>query len=378
MTRKEPRSLKSIVFFVSSMQGGGAERVAALLCNHWSSQGHKVTIVPTFSGRGECVYDLDQQIRLEYLADRVGSSGKSPLNLIRRFLAIRSIVRETEPDEIISFLPHVNVAVLLATWDMGVPVLVSERSFPPAMPIGPLWSQLRRFTYPWASAVVMQTRRGAEWLAEEIPNAKSVVIPNPCIFPLPVNEPRVEPSAWVSPQRRLLLAVGRLGEEKRFSLLSSAFGELADRFPDWDLVIVGEGKERAALEEQVKSLGLMDRIKFPGRVGNLGDWYLCADLYVMSSRFEGFPNSLLEAMAHGLPAISFDCDTGPADIIRMGVDGTLVRPNGDITNLIAAMAELMADDAKRQDMAYEAAATRTRFAMDQVSLLWMNAFKTNS
>lgn len=92
----------------------------------------------------------------------------------------------------------------------------------------------------------------------------------------------------------------------------------------------------------------------------------------------GLPNSLLEAMAHGLPAISFDCDTGPADIIRMGVDGTLVRPNGDIANLIAAMAELMADDAKRQDMAYEAAATRTRFAMDQVSLLWMNAFKTNS
>lgn len=362
--------MKRILFFVSSMQGGGAERVAALLCNHWAEQGHQVMLVPTFSGRGECLYPLDQRVRLVYLADRVGTTRKSLLSLLRRLLAMRTLVREWSPDCVVSFLSQVNVATLLATRGLKVPVVVSERTYPPAMPLGRIWSRLRRWSYPWAATVVMQTRRGGDWLAAACPKACSAVIPNPCVYPLPVSEPRVAPVVRVIPNRRVLLAVGRLGEEKGFSGLIGAFAQLALRFPDWDLVILGEGVERAALEARVERLALDGRVVLPGRVGNLSDWYRRAEFYVMSSRFEGFPNTLLEAMAHGLPAVSFDCETGPSDIIRDGTDGVLVPPVKGEVGLAHAMAAIMEDNDRREAMGREAVAVRRRFSPARVMSAW--------
>jgi GalNAc-alpha-(1->4)-GalNAc-alpha-(1->3)-diNAcBac-PP-undecaprenol alpha-1,4-N-acetyl-D-galactosaminyltransferase len=362
--------MKRILFLVSSMQGGGAERVAALLCNHWAEQGHQVMLVPTFSGRGECLYPLDERVRLVYLADRVGTTRKSPLSLLRRFRALRALVREWGPDGVVSFLPHVNVAALLATRGLKVPVVVSERTYPPARSMGPVWPRLRRWTYPWAATVVMQTRRGGDWLAAESPRARSAVIPNPCVYPLPVSKPHLAPAIWMTSSRRLLLAVGRLSEEKGFAGLIDAFSRLAARFPDWDLVILGEGGERAALAARVEKWGLEGRVVLPGRVGNLADWYQRAELYVMSSRFEGFPNTLLEAMAHGLPAVSFDCETGPGDIIREGIDGNLVPPVDGEAGLARVMAAMMQDDEGRQRMGRAAVTVRERFSLERIAAEW--------
>lgn len=122
----------------------------------------------------------------------------------------------------------------------------------------------------------------------------------------------------------MLLAVGRLVEGKGFGPLIETFSRLAQDFPDWMLVILGEGPDREALEHQVQSVGLVGRIRLPGQAGNASRWYKAADLYVMSSRSEGFPNTLIEAMTHGLPTASFDCDTGPRNIIHHGMDGLLV------------------------------------------------------
>lgn len=362
--------MKRLLFFVSSMQGGGAERVAALLCNYWAGSGHAVTLVPTYSGRGECLYPLDEPVRLKYLADRVGSTRKSPVTLLRRFWAMRGLVRELQPDAVVSFLSHVNVAALLAARGLDVPVVVSERTYPPVMSIGPVWPRLRRRVYPWASTVVMQTQRGCEWLLREVPGARVTVIPNPCSYPLPVAKPKVAPSEWISSDRRVLLAVGRLGEEKGFAGLIEAFAPLAARFPEWDLVIVGEGDERSILEAMIQELGLRGRVVLPGRAGNLAEWYLRAELYVVSSRFEGFPNTLLEAMAHGVPAVSFDCDTGPAEIIRDGVDGRLVDPESGPDGLGSALADMMGDDSERARMAGEAVSARDRFSLARIGAMW--------
>ncbi|MFC6684515.1 glycosyltransferase family 4 protein [Marinobacter koreensis] len=359
------------------MHGGGAERVAALLCNHWAEQGHRVMLVPTFSGRGDCVYPLDKRVQLVYLADRVGTTRRSPLTLPRRFLAMWQLVREWRPDCVISFLPHVNVAALMVTRGLKMSVVVSERTYPPAMPMGQFWSRLRRWTYPWASTVVMQTLRGSEWLAVESPRARSVVIPNPCVYPLPVSEPYLDPAVWIGSARRVVLAVGRLGEEKGFSGLINAFAQLVECFPGWDLVILGEGDERAALEARVEKLRLSARILLPGRVGNMADWYQRAELYVMSSRFEGFPNTLLEALAHGLPAVSFDCETGPADIIREWVDGILVPPSDGEEGLTQAMVTLMQDDERLRCMGKAATTVRDRFSPERVMAQWDDALGLN-
>lgn len=352
------------------MHGGGAERVASILCNHWVGNGHSVTLVPTFSGRGECHYPLDKRVQLNYLADRVGSRSGSLCNKVRRFIALHRIIRESSPDVVVSFLPHVNVVAVLTSLNLQIQVVVSERTYPPAMPLGNALELLRRLTYTRAMSVVVQTQRSLQWLEGCCPKARGRVIPNPVTYPLPCSEPVVSPDTVVARTRRVTLAVGRLGQEKGFDQLLVAFGALALQNFEWDLIILGEGSERKNLEQLRDRLGLKGRVHLLGRVGNPGDWYAQADLYVMSSRFEGFPNTLLEAMAYGLPAVSFDCETGPADIIRHGIDGYLVSPSEGEDGLSRAMEALMRDADMRQRMGKEAIAVRERFSAERIMAEW--------
>jgi glycosyltransferase involved in cell wall biosynthesis len=220
----------------------------------------------------------------------------------------------------------------------------------------------------------MLTSEGVDWLSQEISKARGVAIPNPIPYPLPAAEPRLEPRRWIRSDRKLLLAVGRLSEEKGFDRLLKAFSELAPTNPEWDLVILGEGALRSELEISVRALGLAARVYLPGRAGNVGDWYASADLYVMSSRFEGFPNTLGEAMAHGCAAVSFDCDTGPRDIIRHNEDGILVPPVDDVQGLAAALENLMQDDELRRRMAEKATEVRQRYSFKNILEMWDKLF----
>ena len=369
--------MSRLLFFVSSMQGGGAERVAALLCNYWVAEGHDVMLVPTFSGRGTCLYELDSRVRLNYLADTVGKRGSSPIGKLIRLSAIRKMIRRQAPDVVLSFLTNVNVAVLLASWRLEVPVIVAERSYPGAMPVGTVLARLRGLTYPRARAVVMQTAQGKEWLSKHVPQARGVVIANPCQYPLPTSVPVVDVNEKLRQGRRVLLSVGRLSGEKGYAILIAAFAALSKSFNDWDLVILGEGEERPALEEQVRHLRLCDRVRLFGRVGNLHDWYRRADLYVMSSLFEGFPNALLEAMSYGLPSVSFDCETGPADLIRHGENGLLVSPEHGAGGLRAALQCLMANSGMRQSMSGAARDVRDRYHVAMIGQLWSSVLNLN-
>ena len=369
--------MQRIVFFVSSMDGGGAERVAALLCNAWVADGHAVTLVATYSGRGGCSYALDQRVEYLYLADLVGTTRRSPLTLARRLWQMRKVVRARRASLVISFLPRVNVATVLATRGLGVPVAVSERCYPPADDIGAFWTGMRRLTYPWAQYVVMQTERGRAWLEREIPSARPAVIPNPVVYPLPEDEPRVRPVDLLDPSRKLILAVGRLDPTKGFDRLIRAFSELARPYPDWDLAIVGEGAQRADLQRCIAACGIVNRVRLVGRVGNLGDWYARADLYVLSSHAEGFPNALLEAMAHGVPSISTACETGPADIVTHGSTGLLVDSVDATTALREAMQALLEDPERRRCLGRAARGVSARYKVEKVSRQWLELEATD-
>jgi glycosyltransferase involved in cell wall biosynthesis len=194
-------------------------------------------------------------------------------------------------------------------------------------------------------------------------------------WPLSDNEPAISPAAILAPPLKLILAVGRLHPIKGFIHLIRAFGQLRDMDEDWVLVILGEGPERAALESRVRALGLERRVFLPGLAGNMMDWYRRASLFVLSSLYEAFPGALLEAMAAGLPVVSFDCDAGPREMIRHGVDGVLV-PVGDETALAKAMGALMSDERLGAEMAGHAMAVRERFSKQRVLALWDEAFKT--
>jgi glycosyltransferase involved in cell wall biosynthesis len=172
----------------------------------------------------------------------------------------------------------------------------------------------------------------------------------------------------------VLLGAGRLEPQKGFDSLLEAFAGIAQTHTDWDLVILGEGTLRTMIEQQVQVAGLEKRVHLPGLVGNVGEWYERADLYVMSSRFEGFGNTLAEALAYGLPAVSFDCDTGPRDIIRHEMDGLLVPP-GDVTGLAAALDRLMRDANLRKRFAERAVEARERFSITRIAGMWEELFE---
>jgi glycosyltransferase involved in cell wall biosynthesis len=165
------------------------------------------------------------------------------------------------------------------------------------------------------------------------------------------------------------VGVGRLGVEKGFDLLIRAFAGIAGEHPRWRLTILGEGEERGALVAEIERSGLAGRVDLPGREADAAGVLRRSDLFVLSSRYEGFPNALCEAMACGLPVIAFDCHSGPAEIIRDGVDGVLV-PAGNIDALSTAMARLIVDPEGRRRMGARATEVSDRFSVERIGSLW--------
>ncbi len=361
-----------VLLFIHSLGGGGAERVAADLSAHWAEMGREVMVVTQADAAGD-VYALHPKVRREVL-DTAGEGGglRGIWSNVQRVRALRRVVRSFRPDIVLGMMTTASVLSVLACAGLSCRVIATEHTHPPSQTLSGFWQRLRRLTYPRAARVVALTRGTADWLDRHVPGCRLAVIPNPVHFPLPRAEPVLAPVAGAG--RKRLLAVGRLHADKGFDLLIQAYARLASSHPGWDLVILGEGDERRALEAQVREAGLQERVFMPGRAGNVGDWYESADLYVLTSRFEGLSNTLLESMASGLAAVAFDCDTGPREIVRDGVDGVLVRPNGDVPALVAALDALMRDDAGRARMAQAAIDVRERFSAARVLQKWQELF----
>jgi glycosyltransferase involved in cell wall biosynthesis len=226
---------------------------------------------------------------------------------------------------------------------------------------------LRRWYYPAAAGVVVQTDATARWARKWLLSDRVRMIPNPVVPPPASIGDAVRNR--VPSDTRMMVAMGRLERQKGFDLLLAAFSLVADDHPEWRLVILGEGPERAALEQAIRERGLADRVMLPGVSKTPEDWLRACDLFVLSSRYEGFPNALGEAMACGLPVVSFDCPVGPGEIISHGEDGLLV-PAGDVSALAAAMRRLIDDPAEAARMAGRAARVVERFGEEAVAARW--------
>jgi glycosyltransferase involved in cell wall biosynthesis len=171
------------------------------------------------------------------------------------------------------------------------------------------------------------------------------------------------------PTSRIVVAAGRLTNQKGFDRLVPAFAQVAREHPDWTLRIYGSGPHRARLQRAILERGLYNNVRLMGRANTMGEEFAKASIYVMSSRFEGFPMVLLEAMSKGLAVVSFDCPRGPSDLITSGEDGLLV-PNGDIDGLAQGLLQLVEDEERRRRLGAAAVRTAGRYDAESVGRQW--------
>jgi glycosyltransferase involved in cell wall biosynthesis len=359
-----PPAVRRLTLVISSLGSGGAERVMGLLAGHWAGQGLDVTLI-TLSSRSTDFFPLDERVQRIDLDLLKASAGPSDAlhNNWNRFSSLRSAIRESKPDAVLSFTDATNVLVLLATRGLGVRVVVSERIDPRYHRIGRGWELLRKLTYRHADTLVVQTEAVRAWGEQMVRPGRVAVISNPVL---------VKPSHGEAPpnRSRTIAAMGRLDPQKGFDLLVQAFAQVAAGFPEWALVIYGEGAERGRLEHLVREYKLGNRVRFPGRTTKPHDELSQAQVFVLSSRYEGFPNALLEAMACGCAVVSFDCPSGPGELIQHGVNGILVPP-GDVEALADALRKMCSHESFCRGLGAEATKVSERFSMERISDEWM-------
>lgn len=365
-----------ILFFVGAMNAGGAERVAAVLANHWVQRGYEVCLVMTFLGAGPSFYPLDARVDCVALADWLPARFKSPKSLASWFKwrGIRAVYQAYQPDVVLSFLTNVNVNVLMALGGAPCPIIVSERTHPSLSRSATLaLKTARRFLYPRADKVVLQTQVAASALAPMLSRKTPLaVIPNPLDPQLMAYPPVQQPER---PARPRVVALGRLAPVKRFDVLVRAFALLPEEFAHWELVIYGEGPERAQLEALIQQLGLYQRVCLPGLTEQPWQALAQAQIFALTSAYEGFPNALLEAMCLGLPCVAADCPSGPAELSEGGRVARLLSAQPEPAEVAQALCALMKSRSLRRALGHEARqSVQQRYAVSTVLKQWEQLF----
>lgn len=355
--------MKYKICFISGVisRSGGTERVGSIIANELCVKGYDVYLL-SFWNQGEPHYFLNNRIHVDYLLDS-GLEGKLsrtrvyPILKLHRYLVNNKIDIVIDIDTVLS--RHTAYAIQgtkckLISWEhfnyWSMMMLNEERRF-----------RAKRLIKKYASKLVVLTEEDRlKHITEYHLDPQFVVtMPNPCLS---------EVSVHYEFDNKTFLAVGRLAKEKNFSALLNAWSLIHKQCSEWKLVIVGKGELESDLKDQSKKLKLKN-VEFAGHSDNIDEYYQSASCFVLSSSYEGFPMVILEAQSYGLPVISFDCKTGPHDLVHNNINGYLVEDK-NVDMLADRMLQFTKDKDKANEMSKTAVSSVKQYNLENITDKW--------
>ncbi len=347
----------NIFFILASLGSGGAERVVSLLANRLSELGYQVEIICL--KYNDVYYQTDSRVKVTLAMQQTK-------NRLTELLWLRKYIKKQMPDVVIPFTEGVYCFTILSLLGTGIPIIASERLYPAAMSL--TRKLLKRLLLPYADWLVVQTQSIKDFFPKRI-QKKTSVIYNPVVTEVFREIDNGQLTIENEGKLNRIISVGRLYPQKNQEMMIRAFAKMADEFPDWQLVIYGEGPLRESLELLVDSLEMQGRVLLPGRTEHVIEELRKSKIFCMSSDYEGMSNSMIEAICVGLPVISTKV-SGTEELIKDGVNGLLVGI-GDEKGLTICMSALMSMSEMRESMSKNNKKHADLFKMDNVVDQWL-------
>lgn len=357
----------NIAFLINDMtRSGGTERITATLANSFARHGHNVTIISNLREYSQLHFNLAPGIGMVYIHSNYDKKRKRLARVIeylRTIPLLKNVLRNSQFDLIIGQSFPMNIILYFAKGK--IKHIACEHIFYSYYP-NKIVRAFRIFLYKKAAAVVVLNTDDYKCFEKYIHNVR--LIPN-------MNYLKASnPQSLLN--NKIIISAGRLNFQKGFDLLIEAMSIVVRKHEDWVIHIYGQGTYKKQLEEQIRSLRLENNVILKGNSNDLTNAYLDSSIYVLPSRFEGFGLVLIEAASFGLPIISFDCPSGPSDILK-GDLGILV-PNGDVTQLAESIIQMIENPQLRMAYARKGKEIVEKYDEEKIYPLWDELFNSLS
>lgn len=348
--------MKKISFVIGSLTGGGAERVISILSNKFAEKGYDVSIIQFFYDKVD--YEISDKVHIYTIHSE---QKKVFLRYPHKIILLRRLLKKLDSDCVISFLWDINLCTILSKLFIRGKLIISERNDPHVDPKNKILQSLKNVMYLCADNIVFQTHDALEFFPRPI-KKRGVIIGNPINTNMPY---------WdLDQSKKRIIAVNRITKQKNLPMLIKAFDLVKDKFPDYKLHIYGRGEAENEIQQLIAQLNLNSRVELKGFSNNIYEEIKKSRLYVISSDYEGLSNSMLEALAIGIPVIATDCPIGGAkEYITDGVNGMLVNC-GDIQVLSKKIELLLMNDEMSKKFSTESIKIRKQLNPDRIVNIW--------
>ncbi|MEO8933904.1 MAG: glycosyltransferase family 4 protein [Xanthomarina sp.] len=351
---------KSIAFVLPNLNAGGAQRVVSTLSNLLIKEFH-VSVIILY--KNDLFYNLDPKVKLEFCSSTYQANPNIFQSVTTHFILIKNLIkilRSHKTDLIIGFLPVTNIYAILASKFLRIPSIISERANPEYSILSPFWSYIRKRGYPLSNCLVVQTQATKSYF-------KSYVKSNIEVINNPINLNLLLKKDFSIKKEDIILNVGRLAEPKNQDLLIRAFSNI--NHMGWKLILVGDGVNYDPFKNLINSLEMQEHIVLAGNSTDVASYYNKSKIFAFTSKYEGFPNVILEAMSYGLACISTNCPHGPSEIIKNNKNGLLI-PVSDQHALETALTELIEKKDFREKLGKNALESTLAYQPSNIALKW--------